>query len=86
MRQLWNADRGEFGSRKWKSCENSIIVYIFQYCEFWPEKDKCHQWLEKNLPDEFSKLNVGGSGGKGDESAEEKKKQKRGETSKIFIK
>lgn len=52
-----------------------------QYCEFWPEKEKCHQWLEKNLPDEFSKLSVGGSAGKTEEEGgpEEKKKQKRGE-------
>lgn len=60
---------------------NFIFVYIqLQYCEFWPEKDKCHQWLEKNLPDEFSKLCIAGSGKTDEEGgSDEKKKQKRGE-------
>ena len=59
---------------------------ISQYCEYWPEYDKCKTWLEENLPEEFEKLGIkdgakGGDGktnpaGSGEE--EEKKKQKRG--------
>ncbi|KRT80848.1 hypothetical protein AMK59_6238 [Oryctes borbonicus] len=48
-----------------------------EYCEYYPEYDKCKQWLEKNLPSEFEKVKIG------DESSEatgeeEKKRQKRG--------
>lgn len=47
-----------------------------QYCEYYPEYDKCKQWLEKNLPSEFEKVKIG------DEcetpGEEEKKRQKRG--------
>lgn len=55
----------------------------FQYCEYWPEYEKCKKWLEKNLPTEFEKLNVGcekkASGeGAGAGEEEEKKRQKRG--------
>nr|XP_018908941.1 PREDICTED: density-regulated protein homolog [Bemisia tabaci] len=47
-----------------------------EYCEYHPEYEKCKQWLEKNLPDEFDKL-VKLTDGGGDET-EEKKRQKRG--------
>lgn len=30
-----------------------------EYCEYYPEYDKCKQWLEKNLPTEFQKVKVG---------------------------
>lgn len=48
-----------------------------EYCENYPEYEKCKQWLEKNLPSEFEKVKIG------EESAEaageeEKKRQKRG--------
>ncbi|XP_022916397.1 density-regulated protein homolog [Onthophagus taurus] len=48
-----------------------------EYCEYYPEYDKCKQWLEKNLPSEFEKVKIG------DEATdatgeEEKKRQKRG--------
>lgn len=48
-----------------------------QYCEYYPEYEKCKQWLEKNLPGEFSKIKLedDGTEGAGDE---EKKRQKRG--------
>ncbi|XP_037921064.1 density-regulated protein homolog [Hermetia illucens] len=47
-----------------------------EYCEYYPDYDKCKQWLEKNLPKEFENL-------KTDEAAEgggddDKKRQKRG--------
>uniref|UniRef100_A0A673KJC2 Density-regulated protein n=1 Tax=Sinocyclocheilus rhinocerous TaxID=307959 RepID=A0A673KJC2_9TELE len=52
-----------------------------EYCEYMPEPAKCKQWLEKNFPDVFAKLTLGGGGGEaplvGEE--EEKKKQKRGQ-------
>ncbi|XP_018318998.1 density-regulated protein homolog [Agrilus planipennis] len=48
-----------------------------EYCEYYPEYEKCKAWLEKNLPSEFEKLKVNDttSEGAGDE---EKKRQKRG--------
>lgn len=30
-----------------------------EYCEYYPEYDKCKQWLEKNLPTEFEKVKIG---------------------------
>lgn len=32
-----------------------------EYCEYYPEYDKCKQWLEKNLPTEFEKVKIGKS-------------------------
>lgn len=48
-----------------------------EYCEYHPDYDKCKQWLEQNLPDEFDKV-VKLCGGGDDDGAEEKKRQKRG--------
>ncbi|XP_021695482.1 density-regulated protein homolog [Aedes aegypti] len=31
-----------------------------EYCEYYPEYEKCKQWLEKNLPLEFERLKTGG--------------------------
>ncbi|XP_045477353.1 density-regulated protein homolog [Harmonia axyridis] len=48
-----------------------------EYCEYYPEYEKCKTWLEKNLPDEFDKMKVIDElEGAGNE--EEKKRQKRG--------
>nr|XP_048303223.1 density-regulated protein isoform X2 [Myodes glareolus] len=33
-----------------------------EYCEYMPDVAKCRQWLEKNFPNEFAKLTVGGRG------------------------
>lgn len=33
-----------------------------QYCEYYPEYDKCKQWLERNLPVEFAKIKLGNYG------------------------
>lgn len=30
-----------------------------EYCENYPEYDKCKQWLEKNLPSEFARIKLG---------------------------
>jgi len=48
-----------------------------EYCEYYPEYDKCKQWLERNLPSEFEKIKLSDEApeGAGDE---EKKRQKRG--------
>ncbi|XP_076306254.1 density-regulated protein [Tachypleus tridentatus] len=46
-----------------------------EYCEYYPGFEKCKEWLQKNLPDEFEKrlqLDQQGAG------EEEKKRQKRG--------
>ncbi|XP_055639870.1 density-regulated protein homolog isoform X3 [Toxorhynchites rutilus septentrionalis] len=34
-----------------------------EYCEYYPEYEKCKQWLEKNLPDEFLRIKLGTSDG-----------------------
>ncbi|KAK6625484.1 hypothetical protein RUM43_005782 [Polyplax serrata] len=59
-------------------CGNCTLP--IEYCEYYPEYEKCKQWLEKNLPNEFEKVvkvvdkeEEGGGGGE-----EEKKRQKRG--------
>uniref|UniRef100_T1IJW4 Density-regulated protein n=1 Tax=Strigamia maritima TaxID=126957 RepID=T1IJW4_STRMM len=52
-----------------------------EYCEYHPNYQKCKQWLEKNLPDEFDKLVKLGDDRKDDadgNTEEEKKPQKRG--------
>lgn len=47
-----------------------------QYCEYYPDYEKCKTWLEKNLPTEFSKVKIDDGGeGAGDD---DKKRQKRG--------
>ena len=33
-----------------------------EYCEYYPAFDKCKAWLEKTLPDLFSRLYCGGEG------------------------
>lgn len=55
-----------------------MYFFQFQYCEYYPDYEKCKTWLEKNLPDEFSKVKI--DDGTGDDAAgdDEKKRQKRG--------
>lgn len=55
---------------------NLNIFLFLQYCEYYPEYDKCKQWLERNLPSEFEKVQVNDDGDGATE--EEKKRQKRG--------
>ena len=62
------------------------ILFYFQYCEYYPEFDKCKKWLEKNIPTEFAKLNLTASAGsegkvgeaQADGDDDKKKPQKRG--------
>ncbi|XP_058444099.1 density-regulated protein homolog [Malaya genurostris] len=65
-----------------------------EYCEYYPDYEKCKQWLRKNLPGEFERINLGAAdtgatkpapgGGEGAAATEEgageedKKRQKRG--------
>lgn len=49
-----------------------------EYCEYHPQYDKCKQWLERNLPDEFEKVVKLCGGGSEEDGGEEKKRQKRG--------
>jgi len=51
---------------------------LFQYCEFYPDFEKCRQWLEKNLPTEFEKVLKIGEKEDDAGGEEEKKRQKRG--------
>jgi density-regulated protein DRP1 len=51
-----------------------------EYCEYYPEYEKCKLWLERNMPTEFERVvklgeKEDGEGGGGEE---EKKRQKRG--------
>ncbi|XP_030745322.1 density-regulated protein homolog [Sitophilus oryzae] len=48
-----------------------------EYCEYYPEYDRCKQWLEKNLPREFEKVKIGDNSDTAI-GEEEKKRQKRG--------
>ncbi|XP_053666287.1 density-regulated protein homolog isoform X1 [Anopheles marshallii] len=41
-----------------------------EYCEYYPDYEKCKQWLEKNLPGEFERMKMGAVGtGDGGSSA-----------------
>ena len=45
-----------------------------EYCEYFPDNEKCRKWLEAHLPSELEKVTLGGGG-----SEDEKKgRQKRG--------
>ncbi|XP_059480346.1 density-regulated protein homolog [Neocloeon triangulifer] len=50
-----------------------------EYCEYYPDYEKCKQWLEKNMPNEFERVLQLQGEAKDDEGGEdEKKRQKRG--------
>ncbi len=49
-----------------------------EYCEFYPEYDRCKLWLQQNLPSEFEKLLTLSGTITDDDNNEEKKRQKRG--------
>ncbi|XP_032683884.1 density-regulated protein homolog [Odontomachus brunneus] len=51
-----------------------------EYCEYYPEYDKCKQWLERNLPTEFEKVKLAVEDGSVEAGGgeDEKKRQKRG--------
>ena len=39
------------------------VVLLFQYCEYYPNYEKCKEWLAEHLPDEFDKMALA-TGGK----------------------
>lgn len=51
-------------------------MYTLQYCEYYPDYEKCKIWLEKNLPTEFSKVKLDDADGGATD--DDKKRQKRG--------
>lgn len=53
-------------------------MFLFQYCEFYPDFEKCRAWLEKNLPNEFEKIMKVSEKEEEGGGEEEKKRQKRG--------
>lgn len=58
-----------------------ICPFSRQYCEYYPDYEKCKTWLEKNLPNEFSKVKIEGETAADDASGtadDDKKRQKRG--------
>lgn len=38
-----------------------VCTLPIEYCQYYPAYDKCKEWLENNLPDEFNKLDLGKS-------------------------
>jgi len=51
----------------------------FEYCVNYPDYEGCKDWMSKNLPESFERMNVGTGGADGsDVDGEEKKRQKRG--------
>ncbi|XP_046356011.2 density-regulated protein homolog [Haliotis cracherodii] len=52
-----------------------------EYCEFYPNYEKCKEWLKSNIPEEFSRLMADKDeeeGKAGEEDGEKKKRQTRG--------
>ncbi|KAA0192424.1 density-regulated protein [Fasciolopsis buskii] len=49
-----------------------------EYCEFSPAPDKCHAWLEKNLPEEFEMMSTKEEGTGSSTEAHSKGRQVRG--------
>lgn len=84
MWKLHHAHRGEFVRKIWgtslrrpnPASESRPNTSLFQYCEYYPEYEKCKGWLEKNLPTEFEKMKVQDDSAGGTE--DDKKRQKRG--------
>lgn len=35
-----------------------ICTLPVEYCQYYPNYEKCKEWLETNLPDEFNKINL----------------------------
>ncbi|ESO84683.1 hypothetical protein LOTGIDRAFT_222001 [Lottia gigantea] len=49
-----------------------------EYCEYYPNYEKCKEWLERHLPQEFQKLTTGDGDGEKDDADDKKKRQTRG--------
>lgn len=56
----------------------SFKQLFLQYCEYYPEYDKCKDWLERNLPDDFERLKIEEEQAAADGTDDDKKRQKRG--------
>lgn len=79
MHHLACCDKMKSQTTKKKTLLTFYVFFldILQYCEYYPDYEKCKVWLEKNLPSEFSNLKVEGDGD-GAGSEDDKKRQKRG--------
>lgn len=51
---------------------------FLQYCEYYPDYEKCKIWMEKNLPNEFSKVKLEGEADTAGATDDDKKRQTRG--------
>jgi len=49
-----------------------------QYCEYYPEYEKCKEWLERHMPDDFERLKIEEEAAAADGTDDDKKRQKRG--------
>ncbi|XP_036343038.1 density-regulated protein homolog [Rhagoletis pomonella] len=49
-----------------------------EYCEYYPEYEKCRAWLEKHLPSEFEQMKIKDEAAAADGTDDDKKRQKRG--------
>ncbi|KAH8283284.1 hypothetical protein KR018_004212 [Drosophila ironensis] len=49
-----------------------------EYCEYYPEYEKCKEWLERNMPDDFERLKIEEEAAAADGADDDKKRQKRG--------
>lgn len=51
-----------------------------EYCEYYPDYDKCKAWMEKNLPTEFDRVRLADEAAADGDGAtdDDKKRQKRG--------
>ncbi|XP_033219827.1 density-regulated protein homolog isoform X2 [Belonocnema kinseyi] len=61
----------------WAGSDSFFALYQ-SYCEYYPEYEKCKQWLERNLPSEFEKVKLADEGTTEVGGEDEKKRQKRG--------
>ncbi|XP_043495880.1 density-regulated protein homolog isoform X2 [Polistes fuscatus] len=57
-------------------CGNCTLP--IEYCEYYPEYEKCKLWLERNLPTEFEKVKLEDGSTETGGGEDEKKRQKRG--------
>ncbi|KAH8280765.1 hypothetical protein KR054_010253 [Drosophila jambulina] len=77
------ADRLQVGPREgvtypiqMKYCGHCTMP--IEYCEYYPEYEKCKEWLERNMPDDFERLKIEEEAAAADGTDDDKKRQKRG--------
>lgn len=73
---MFNANRGSIVAFALIKSDISLFHVTLQYCEYYPDYEKCKIWLEKNLPTEFSKVKLDDADGGATD--DDKKRQKRG--------